>query len=188
MYLALFMSPWILMYGLSTFTMNHRPFFSQLGSESSTYEIEKEVPYDGVVFDGEVPANTVAEAILAHLGLEGAYSVRGGVAEGQLVVFRSDPVTPRRITYRLDKDILVVERERFRATSFLERLHRKRGYDQPFLSDQLWALTVDLTILAVVIWAATGLWIWWRIRLTRRTGFAFLVLGWSLFGFFLCLI
>ncbi len=46
MYLALFLTPWMLMYALSTMAMNHRGFFKKLyGTSPAPYEAEKEQIY-----------------------------------------------------------------------------------------------------------------------------------------------
>jgi hypothetical protein len=48
MYLALFLSPWILMYGLSTAAMNHRDFLKDLhDGPISKYERITELRYEG---------------------------------------------------------------------------------------------------------------------------------------------
>ena len=47
MYLALFLTPWVVMYALSTMVMNHRPFFRALyDNQPVVWELEKEMPYE----------------------------------------------------------------------------------------------------------------------------------------------
>ena len=55
MYLALFFGPWVLMYSLSTMTMNHREFFQFYYDHTpADWEIERKIPYE-ITFSEEVP-------------------------------------------------------------------------------------------------------------------------------------
>jgi hypothetical protein len=52
----------------------------------------------------------------------------------------------------------------------------------------VWAVVVDVVIVAIVFWALSGLWMWWEMRVTRAWGAAFLLGGLAVFGFFLAVI
>jgi hypothetical protein len=182
LYLALFLMPWMLMYALSTLVMNHRDLFTR-GAPAVQYETERELVYSGVFPEGATP-RMAAEQILSALELEGRHSVRGSL-DATLTIHREDPITPRRITFVPSSGRLHVEHMVFRTPAFLERLHRRRGYDPPYLLDDAWALSVDVVIFALVFWAASGLWMWWELRNARRWGALCLATGLGLFGFFL---
>jgi hypothetical protein len=81
-----------------------------------------------------------------------------------------------------------VERQRFGAAYVLEMLHRRRGFQQPFWANDLWGLIVDGVILSILLWAATGLWMWWEMVRTRRLGALFLGAGVAFFLLFLLLL
>jgi hypothetical protein len=98
---------------------------------------------------------------------------------------RQDPVAPKRITFTHTTGNLVVEKLVFRTPAFLERMHRRRGYQDGFPVENVWAFTVDLVIVAMVFWAASGLWMWWEMKLTRRLGAILGIAGVALFGLFL---
>ncbi len=185
MYLALFLTPWVLMYGLSTAAMNHRDFLKDLyDSSAPKYESISSLTYDGKFTDG-ADSRLVAEQILDDLGMAGSHRVRGKLESGRIQIFRDDPVSPKRITYRPESGELVVEREVFRAPSFLERMHRRRGYGKGFLVDDSWAVSVDLVIFAMIFWVLSGLWLWWELKVTRKYGLACLTGGLAVFGMFL---
>ena len=185
MYLALFLTPWVLIYALSTMSMNHRDFFKEhYGGSIVRYEKEREQVYAGT-FSEDVRAWMIAEKILADLDLEGTYGVRRNREKGTITIVRQDPITPRRITYTPADGKLLVEREVFRAPSFLERMHRRRGYRHKYALEDLWAFSVDLVIVAMVFWGASGLWMWWELKPTRRWGTICVAAGVALFGFFL---
>ena len=67
----------------------------------------------------------------------------------------------------------------------LERFHRRRGYATGYALDTVWAVSVDLVILAMVVWAGSGLWMWWEMTTTRRSGAGALAVGVGLFTFYL---
>lgn len=185
MYLALFLAPWILMYALSTVAMNHREFLrGWSGGTPADYEKVAELAYAGVLPDG-APASQVAEQILGDVGLDGRYSVGRRGASGPYVVIRQHPVRPRRITYDPANGKLTVEREVFHAPAFLERMHRRRGLQDGLALENVWAVSVDLAIMALIFWAASGLWMWWELRSARRWGALSAVAGLGLFALFL---
>ena len=184
MYLALFLSPWMLMYGLSTMAMNHRDFFRDYyNGRTVRWEKETEAPYTGTH-----PPNAkrwmVAEQLLHNLDLEGTYVARGSL-ENHISVTRNDPITPRRITYWPKENRYKIEKQIFHTAGFLERMHRRRGYQHKYVLEDTWAFSVDLVILSMVFWVGSGLWLWWELKLTRLWGTVSLCIGIGLFALFL---
>ncbi len=180
MYLALFFMPWMLMYALSTMLMNHGPVFRK----PPQFAVEREQTYTAA-FPPDAGPRQMAQQVLSDLGMDGAHGVGKPGPGGRLTINRLDPVAPRRITYTPADGKLIVERQLFRAPALLERLHRRRGFQQPYLIDDAWGLSVDLVIAAMVLWLASGLWMWWELRITRRLGALSIATGLALFGFFL---
>ncbi|MBI4874294.1 MAG: hypothetical protein HY822_06655 [Acidobacteria bacterium] len=185
MYLALFLTPWMLMYALSTMAMNHREFFRKLyGQGPPVFEKERELTYNGTFPPGAKPKE-IGQQILSGLGMEGAFGARMSPDGAKVIVNRQEPFAPKRLTFSPGDGKLVVEREVFRSPAFLERLHRRRGYQSDYPLEKTWAFSVDLVIAAMLFWAASGLWMWWEMKLTRRWGAAFGLAGLALFGLFL---
>lgn len=180
MYLALFLSPWVLLYALSTIVMNHRHLFGP----APQFEKEREQAYQASFPPGAKPRQ-IGEHVLRDLHLEGAFSVQGPARDGRLNILRQDPLTPRRILYSPAEGKLTVEKVIFRTSTFLEHMHRRRGYQQPYVVDDAWAFTVDVAIVAMVFWVLSGLWMWWEMRVTRLWGGVFALAGVALFTFFL---
>jgi hypothetical protein len=185
MYLALFLTPWMLMYALSTMAMNHRHFLR--GGDAPgppPFEKERETVLDGAIAGAASPREVGAQA-LAALGLEGRFSVRREADGARFVILRQDPVRPRRVTYTPAGGHVLIEGEVFRTPAFLERMHRRRGFEAGLWLENLWAASVDLVIVAMVFWALSGLWMWWGLRPTRVWGTAAMLGGAGLFAFFL---
>ena len=184
MYLALFLTPWVLMYALSTMAMNHRPFFRALyDNEPAAWELEKEIPYTAT-FAEDTKRWIVGDQILQDLKLEGNHNTRGSL-ENRITITRNDPLGIRRITYIPAEQTLKIERQVLRPDRFLEHMHRRRGYNTDYITDDLWTISVDLFILASVIWVISGLWMWWNLKTTHRWGTASLIGGVAIFTFFL---
>ncbi len=181
MYLALFLTPWVLMYTLSTMAMNHR----KEGNPPPAFEPAGETTWNGS-FPPGASARQKAVQILASLDMDGAHNVQE--RDGRLVIVRFEPVRPVRLTYTAAGDRLQIERQQFRSGAFLERFHRRRGYQHDYALEDTWAASVDLFIVAMIFWALSGLWMWWELRITRRWGLVALAGGAGLFAFFLAAI
>jgi len=185
LYLALFLIPWILMYAVSTFVMNHRFLFHERPPEPPPkYTTEREFTYPG-----ELPAGATSQQIalqlLATLDLDGAHAIARPINPEKLIIYRQHPVSPRRITFTPADKKVVIETLDFAAHSFLERMHRRRGFQHDYLLEDLWAASVDLTIAALIILSLSGLWMWWELRVTHRLGGLALIAGIALFATFL---
>jgi hypothetical protein len=164
MYLALFLAPWMLMYALSTIVMNHRAYFlEKYGRGPVPFQKERELTYPGTFPEGAGPRD-ISRQILASLEMEGAHGVN-----------RSTPSGNR----------IVIEKMEPRTNAFLERFHRRRGYTTGYGLDTVWAVSVDLVIVAMVFWALSGLWMWWEMKATRFFGLLAALGGAALFALYL---
>jgi hypothetical protein len=54
--------------------------------------------------------------------------------------------------------------------TFLLRMHLTRGYPGEFNTKWVWAVGVDAIALTLCFWGVSGLFMWWQIKATRRTG------------------
>lgn len=181
MYAGLFLAPWVLMYAISTIAMNHR---DHLGTKAPEFTREYERAYPAV-FSDDVTPRQKGEQILRDLGMEGAFTVGRPSADGTIVINRQDLVRPRRVTYTPSTGAVVVEAAEVTPPQVLERMHRRRGYAQTFAQDWIWGWIVEAFVIVSLVWAFTGLWMWWELRVTRRLGALCLVGGLATFVFFL---
>jgi hypothetical protein len=174
LYLALFLSPWLLMYAASTCTMNHRV---HIGHEEAPWQLVSESVYEGTFGDG-ASADHKAQQILLSLGRNGPHRVHG---EGTLTIRRTELDREVKIVFQPEGKSLRIEERAFDTPAILEQLHRRRGYQHDYIVADLWAATVDLLVLGMLFLALSGLWMWWELRTTRRLGAIFLVGGLGLF-------
>jgi hypothetical protein len=189
MYLGLFVTPWLMMYALSTIIFNHAAqvdrFYQRLyGPHFDQYVLERQLSYDRI-FPQQATLRTRAEEILADLHLNGSFGVE--TVADRLVITRRDPWIPRRITLDPGTHRLVIERQNSRVATFLTTLHTQVSYANQLQRIKAWALSVDMTIATMLILVFSGLWMWWELKVTRLLGSLFLLLGVLLFGLFLFL-
>jgi hypothetical protein len=182
MYLALFLFPWMLMYALSTLAMNHRALLTGDGDSPVPFEKERQLTYDGS-FPENAELRTISAQILTSVGLDGAHGVNRR-SDGAIVINRHDLLTPRRLTYFPADRKLVIEKMQHRPAALLERFHRRRGYATGYVLDTVWAISVDLALVAMMVWVLSGLWMWWEMNATRRAGGLALLGGVGLFAFY----
>lgn len=185
MYLALFLLPWVAMYTASTFVMNHRAWFRGQPPPPQKWETVRELSYSGE-FAPEVKPRDMAVQILASLDLDGAHQVQE--RDGKLVIRRQSMLGPQSLTYNPQDRKVVIERLVTDGPMLLEQWHRRRGFQQPYLVDDIWAFLVDLFIVVTLFWVASGLWMWWEMKVTRRWGAVCLAGGAGLFALFLAVL
>jgi hypothetical protein len=184
MYLALFLSPWLIMYAASTMAMNHRAWFRTASAGPPVLEKEREAVFRGQLPAGADPKDT-AIAVLRELGMEGAHNVNASADQQRITIVRQDAIAPRRVVFTPADNKVVIEKQKFEMPAFLERMHRRRGFQHTYALDDVWAFSVDLVIAAIVFWALSGLWLWWEMKKTRTLGFAAGAAGFLLFAIFL---
>jgi hypothetical protein len=188
MYLGLFLVPWMLMYALSTLAMVHRPFVQSFyPTEKPAFKVEREMDYSRTFASG-MTTQAKADLILQDLGLEGRRGVPNAKDGAPIIINRQHALASRRIKFDPATSKLTIEREEFRGLNFLERMHRRRGFQDPYGVEDTWAFSVDLTVTTLVFWGLSGIWLWWGLRQARVWGGLSLAFGVGLFALFLALL
>lgn len=176
MYLGLFFAPWMLMYALAGLAGNHRDSFGDV-----EYVFERDIPYERV-FSDEVSNEARAKAILRDIDLGGIHAIRD-LGNGRMAIYRENPIWSRRITYEPGEKKLAVEIREFQLAACLMHLHHTHGYSGKNLIYDIWVFFTDVAIFAILFWSLSGLWIWWKLRRTRRVGAVCAISGATLFVF-----
>jgi hypothetical protein len=188
MFTGLFLAPWMIMYALSTLVMTHHESVNSFyGSKTPVMVKERELDYSRS-FPTNLTRDAIAQQILNDLGINGAHSVSDGRNGRPLVIQRQHAMPQRRVTFDASKSKITIEREEFRTPTFLERMHRRRGYNQPYALDDTWGFTVDVAVVAMAFWSLSGIWLAWELKATRVWGALSFVFGLGLFVIFAALI
>jgi hypothetical protein len=183
-YLALGLLPWFLMYGVSSLPFSH-PSWTQPGDhDAPQWSVRFDRPYSI-----EVPAGgdlrPLGARIVRDAGLDNfAYGVYRN-SPREVNVYLYSFWNSIRITYYPEEQRLLAEDKRFRWDHFLTGMHARGGFEQEGVLDRAWAVVVDIVCVAMLVWIATGLLMWWRIRRTRRWGAAAILGGVISFAVFL---
>ncbi len=173
LYTGLFLLPWLLMYGLSSFLVIHQSWFRS--DQAPAWEPLFEKEYRRPVSDKD-DLRTIAQAILKDCHLEGAFWVNKPNPD-TLHIDRFSVWGSTRLTYSPKEERLKAERQRVRLPQAVIRMHFRGGYLQPTIWDKLWGLVVDVTCLGILIWVGSGLYMWWRLARLRLWGAAAIVGG-----------
>lgn len=180
MYLALFLTPWLIVYALSGFVLNHGHWFAAGHGHPVPFEKVEEREYQAV-FSEDADVRGIAAQVLEDLGLAGAFSVQGDARQPKLVIQRGGAFSAHRITYFRPQNRVLIEKHTFTTPMFLNRTHFRHGYQQPYVAPTLWAVVVDLVVVALLFWVLSGLWMWWEIRPARAWGAVFGAVGLGVF-------
>jgi hypothetical protein len=173
LYLGLLLLPWMLMYAASTVLFNHGDSFRKFRAADPQWLPlwEKDCVVD--LPSGNDGLREAARRILDENGLAGAF---GAQRQGQrLTINVHNFRQPLRLTYEGERGKLRAERKAFAWIEVLIRLHQRIGYGHPGLLNTLWAVLVDLFCVATLAWIGTGLYLWWKLPVTR--GWGWLALG-----------
>lgn len=60
---------------------------------------------------------------------------------------------------------------------YLLRLHVAHGYPGSVGPKWYWAIIVDVVAATLIFWCASGLWMWWQLKATRRLGFVLILIS-----------
>ena len=119
---------------------------------------------------------------------------QAGVSAGSFGVYRQSPTQlnvyaysfrhSTQLKYFIDQQRMTVEDRRFRWDQFLTGMHGRGGFEQEGLLDRSWSVIVDLVCLAIALWIASGLYMWWGLQGSRTWGLITIAAGATTFLFF----
>ncbi|MBL9199766.1 MAG: hypothetical protein JNL39_04625 [Opitutaceae bacterium] len=187
MYLALFLTPWMIIYALSGLALNHGETVRGWFGRIPEFERIDERPY-AAAFPADATPRQMAGQILADLGLAGTFNLPPNQPAGRLVIMRNAAFAAHRITWFRAESRLLVEKQAYTAPVIVNRAHFRSGYHQPYLAAKIWGAVVDLAIVGMLFWILSGILMWWEIKPARAWGAVCAVGGLGIFGVLLATI
>jgi hypothetical protein len=181
LYTGLFLVPWMMVYAISAFCLNHKEWFIEGLQLAPKWQLVHETDFAA---DAAFPYDPEeqAKAILKHLDLEGAHTFMGAPNPSQMTILRFCGTGHYRITWHRQQSRLVVEKQRpVSFYSVVNALHFQHGYGQPFFAHLTWAAIVDTATVSTVIWVISGIYLWARRPRRRLLGGLCMVAGILLF-------
>jgi hypothetical protein len=184
LYLGMFVMPWLMMYGVSSFMISHQDWFRS--DESASWKPVFEREYQRPIPE-QADLREIALEILKDCHLEGAFWVQRPKPE-EIHINRFRFRDEIRLIYSIEDQRLRAERQQFRWDRVVLRMHFRGGFQQPTFFNDLWAILVDVACAAIFIWIVSGLVMWWRVARLRLWGVvalgggmvSFLLLIWRL--------
>ena len=178
LYTSLFLAPWMMVYAISAFCLNHHTWFEKLQPQWKTVR-ETTFQPDASLADPDERTR----ALLKHLDLEGAYRFMGTPDANQMSILRMSSAGHYRIVWRAAESHVVVDRQQpFSFYSLVNSLHFQHRYDQRHVAYVTWAIVVDAVTISTVIWVISGIYLWARRPSKRRLGGICLAAGTALFA------
>ncbi|RPI51930.1 MAG: hypothetical protein EHM55_17750 [Acidobacteria bacterium] len=171
LYMGLFLLPWVIMFGVSSIPLNH--VASQV---PPTWTQVAEHRFAAALPGAGENLRPLGREMMNAAGVDGGYFVNRANPQ-QVNVNHPHFLAPVRIIYYADESRLTVEHRSFSTRQFITGLHFRGGYDMGGFWDSVWALFVDIVSVALLLWIATGVYMWWKLPSTRRWGWLALASG-----------
>ncbi len=185
LYLGMGLLPWFFMYGISSYVFNHGQYFEEQFKARGVplWKTRFEKPYDVPVPEGK-ELKELGARIMKDSGIEGSFGTYRQ-NENQINVYAHTFWWSTQIKYFVKEKKLVAEDRAFRWDHFLTGMHARGGFDQDSALSDLWAVLIDLVCAGMLLWIASGLYMWWKITPVRGWGWLALLSGLATFGIFL---
>ncbi len=183
LYLAMFLMPWFLMYGISSYPFSHpKATNALLGGDTPLWSPRFERPYD-IPVEG-VPLEEVGARMVKDAGLSGTFGTYSNNPR-EINVYWHTFRHAVQLTYFVDQKRLRAQDRVFRWDRFLTGMHARGGFHQSDFLNDAWAVVVDVVCVGFIVWIASGLIMWWQLPSHRGWGWLAVFGGAAAFLLFL---
>ncbi len=179
LYLGLALLPWFFMYGISSVPFAHNQFFERRDAAKGLplWTLRAERTLDVPVPDSAAGLKAFGAMLLKEAGINGTSFGAYRQSPTRVDVYSYSFWKSTQLKYFVDQKKLTVEDRRFRWDHFLTGMHAKGGFDQEGILQHSWSVVVDLVSVAMIVWVASGLYMWWELPGQRRWGWLAIVGG-----------
>jgi hypothetical protein len=192
LYLGLALLPWFFMYGLSSIPFAHSQYFDardaakKLPLWTMTMDRIVEVPVPGERTGGtdENAMRAFGSRLMQEAELEGTSFGVYRQNPNQINVYAYSFLKSTQLKYFVDAKRLTVEDRRFRWDHFLTGMHARGGFEDERLLVRSWSVVVDVVCVGMMVWIASGLYMWWSLPGHRRWGWIAIAAGSATFILF----
>jgi len=186
LYLGLFISPFVLLFAVSVFYLNHGKLRQDTLPPGETFQ-DLRLP-DG--FDRVKGREAVerARAILPQVGVSGEIGFLRYVASDRHLIF---PVSKAGLETTVDVDLdarsATVMRRQMSLWESLAYLHKMPGphlvaIRGNWIGTRVWRGFADATIYLILFISFSGIYLWWALKAERRIGLVLVTAGVATFS------
>lgn len=170
LFAAFILTVFVLMYFVTGLVMIFEEHFHR--KDNSVTTVTREVP--GIrLASGDKLVTTVRE----HFEVSGQYQVRQGKAR-TVITFRHPGMEATVVVPNHSDSVTVTTKEK-NFISALHQFHRLHGYHGGW-NYRVWAFVYDLSALSMIVFAITGVYLWYKTERVRWPGWLILA-GFTLF-------
>ena len=186
LYLGMALLPWFFMYGISSVPFAHNQFFDRRDAAKglALWTLRAERPLDVPVPDDTAGLRALGATLLRNAGVDATSYGAYRQSPTQVNVYAYSFWKSTQLKYFIDQKKLTVEDRRFRWDHFLTGMHARGGFEQEGFLLRSWSVVVDLVSVAMIVWVASGLYMWWELPGQRRWGWLAILAGTISFLFF----
>jgi hypothetical protein len=186
LYLGMALLPWFFMYGMSSVPFAHNQFFERRDAAKGLplWTLRAERTIDVPVPQDTAGLRAFGATLLKDAGVEATSYGTYRQSPTQINVYAYSFWTSTQLKYFVDAKKLTVEDRRFRWDHFLTGMHARGGFEQDGLLQWSWSIVVDIVCVAMILWIASGLVMWWELPGQRRWGWVAILAGTASFLFF----
>jgi hypothetical protein len=181
LYSGLFFIPWFLFYALSSAVFNHPAWFGG-GPVKMTPLFDRTYAAEPAITQGDPRA--FVQRLLKANNLDGQFIVHWE-DDQRLVVDQVRFLYSTQITFDPATRRVSASRGWSNLRILLGRVHTRGGYDTNGSLQIFWAVIVDIIQVTMMIWIASGVYMWWNLKRFRGWGLLALAFGIALFVAFL---
>ena len=181
LYFGLFISPFVLLFAVSVFYLNHGNLLPGADRPIETYR-NLTIPEGFDRLKGRDAVDR-ARALLPQIGVQGEIGYLRYVPTDRHLVF---PVSKAGSEATVDVDLAgrtaTVKRRHMGAWESLSYLHKMPGPHNVairgnWIGTQAWRVLADATIYLLLFISVSGIYLWWAIKAERRIGLSLLTAG-----------
>jgi len=154
LYCGLVILAFLMMYFVSGYMMVHRPWFLGASPPPTTQTAAREAA-------GDLPAERLAAAVQKQLKMAGRIQFPQKQPAGMTRFWVNRPGRMVRVDVPANERQIHLTTQRTGLVGTLIMLHKVNGYDGQLLFDA-YALFCDLAGLAIVVFAISGVYLWWK--------------------------
>jgi hypothetical protein len=178
--------PWFFMYGISSVPFAHNQFFEQRDAAKGLplWTLRAERALDMPVPEDTAGLRVFGATLLKDAGVEPTSYGTYRQSPTQVNVYAYSFWKSTQLKYFIDQKKLIVEDRRFRWDHFLTGMHARGGFEQEGFLQLSWSVVVDIVCVSMIVWIASGLFMWWELPGQRRWGWVAILGGTISFLFF----